>query len=92
MQLKYNAKESLEVWAAKVEHSELAWAKQEIARGADPAVTAERMAERIVKKMLHPLIKEKASLAPEYDANASRKRYEAAFINRTQPPADHVID
>jgi len=92
MRLKYNPEESLEVWAAKVEQNELAWAKREIACGSDPAVTAERMAERIVKKMLHPWLKEKASLTPEYDAEASRKSYEAAFINRTQPPADHVTD
>ena len=92
MRLKYNPEEPLETWAAKVEQSELAWAKREIARGADPAVTAERMAGRIIKKMLHPWIKEKTSSAPEYNAEASRQRYEAAFINRTQPPADHITD
>jgi glutamyl-tRNA reductase len=92
MRLKYNPKESFEQWAQKVEQHETAWARREIERGADPAITVERMADRIIKKMLHPLIKEKTSSAPEYDAEASRKRYEAAFSNRTQPPADHIID
>jgi len=92
MRLKYNPKESFEQWAQKVEQSELAWAKKELAKGTDPAVVAERMADRILKKMMHPWLKERTSLPLDYDPEDSRKRYEAAFINRTQPPADHITD
>jgi glutamyl-tRNA reductase len=92
MRLKYNPGETLESWAERVEAHEMAWARQEIARGADTAATLERVADRIVKKMLHPLIKERASQMPDYDTEASRERYRAAFADRTELPPDHVSD
>lgn len=92
MRLKYNPGESLESWAERVEAHEIAWARQELAKGAGPAATLERMADRIVKKMLHPIIKERASQVPDYDIEASRERYRAAFASRTELPPDHVID
>lgn len=92
MRLKYDPDESLASWAERVEAHEMAWAKREIDKGADPYATLERVADRIVKKMLHPVIKERASQMPDYDTEASRERYRAAFANRTELPPDHVSD
>lgn len=70
---------------------ELDRAFRRIKNGLDPNVAAEEMANRITKKILHPIIKSLKE-TPEFDVTASRKEYEEYYIKKNKPTADHMND
>lgn len=70
---------------------ELDRALRRVKNGLDPNIAAEEMANRITKKILHPIIKSLKE-TPDFDVSASRKEYEEYYIKRMKPTADHMND
>lgn len=70
---------------------ELDRALRRVRNGIDPNVAAEEMANRITKKILHPIIKSLKE-TPDFDISASRREYEEYYIKRMKPTADHMND
>lgn len=91
MRIKPN--ESLESWAQRVHEFELAQAKRELAKGTDINLVMEAMAARIQQKMLHPVFAAiRESAGGSYDAEASKKAYEEAYLKKNSPKADHLTE
>lgn len=70
---------------------ELDRALRRVRNGIDPNIAAEEMANRITKKILHPIIKSLKE-TPDFDVSASRREYEEYYIKRMKPTADHMND
>lgn len=82
--------ETYEQWVNRVTAFELANAKKDIANGISAEQALEDMSNRIMKKLMHPLlvaIREDAS--SNFDAEKSRASYFEKMQNRA-PVADHV--
>ena len=78
-------------WLERVRLSELALAKKALRNGLDINLVLEAMSERIVKKMLHPILTDLRNIQSPFDVQKHRLDYESAMRNR-KPVADHVTD
>jgi glutamyl-tRNA reductase len=81
-----------EEWANIVQEFELLVAKRNLANGEDINTVLNKMALRIQKKMLHPIIAAIKDIKIDLDMDASRKAYEDAYLTKNFPKADHVDD
>jgi glutamyl-tRNA reductase len=70
---------------------ELDRALRRVKNGLDPNIAAEEMANRITKKILHPIIKSLKE-TPDFDVSASRREYEEYYIKKNRLTADHMND
>jgi len=70
---------------------ELDRALRRVKNGLDPNIAAEEMANRITKKILHPIIKSLKE-TPDFDISASRREYEEYYIKKNRLTADHMND
>lgn len=90
--MKYNSKESYEVWVRKVEAFELDIAKKRLAKGDAPEDILDAMARRMMEKMLHPIFKSLEPPPPTMqEIQESRRRYEES-MKMIGPKADHIVD
>jgi glutamyl-tRNA reductase len=78
-------------WLERVRLAELALAKKALQTGSDINLVLEAMSERIVKKMLHPILTDLRNVPSPFDVQKNRLDYELAMSNR-KPVADHVSD
>jgi glutamyl-tRNA reductase len=79
-QIRYSPEYTIEQWAEMVYDHELAQARADIAAGADADSVLEQMSKRIRDKMVLPHIQKiKQEKASTFDAEASRRSYEAAM-------------
>lgn len=88
--MRQHPNETYEQWVERVRAFELAEALKEIRRGADVNLVMEAMSERIMKKLMHPLlvaVKENARI--DFDPVANRTAYFEKMKNH-KPIADHV--
>ena len=76
-------------WLERVRLAELALAKKALHNGSDINLVLEAMSERIVKKMLHPILTDLRNVRTPFDLQQNRLDYESAMRNRG-PVADHV--
>ena len=76
-------------WLERVRLAELALAKKALHNGSDINLVLEAMSERIVKKMLHPILTDLRNVRTPVDLQQNRLDYESAMRNRG-PVADHV--
>ena len=83
--------ENYNEWLERVRLAELALAKKALHNGSDINLVLEAMSERIVKKMLHPILTDLRNIQTPFDIQKHRLDYESAMRNR-RPAADHVSD
>jgi glutamyl-tRNA reductase len=83
--------ENYSEWLERVRLAELDLAKKALHNGSDINLVLEAMSERIVKKMLHPILTELRNVQTPFDIQKHRSDYESAMRNR-KPVADHVED
>jgi glutamyl-tRNA reductase len=83
--------ENYNEWLERVRSAELALAKKALRNGSDINLVLEAMSERIVKKMLHPILTDIRNVPLPFDIQQNRLDYESAMRNR-KPVADHVAD
>lgn len=96
MNIKYcmriEPEESFEQWALRVQKFELARAKKELDSGIDVNLVMEAMSARIQEKLMYPIYKAIKESKSKFDAEASRKAYEEAYLKKNSPKADHLTD
>lgn len=88
-----NQHETYEQWAERSRQYELAQAHKEILTGEDPVKVLEKMAYRLIEKMLYPLynfLKEEQELT--YNSQLSKSQYDEYFIIKgLKPKPDHIV-
>jgi glutamyl-tRNA reductase len=88
-----NQNETYEQWAERSRQYELAQAHKEILTGEDPVKVLEKMAYRLIEKMLYPLynfLKEEQELT--YNSQLSKSQYDEYFIIKgLKPKPDHIV-
>ena len=90
MVMKPNPNESYESWAGRVRMFEQGAAMQEIAQGKDAEVVLERMARRIMDKLMHPLYAAIRANVKTTDLDISKQSYKEKYLDRNSPKADQV--
>lgn len=88
--MRVNEGESYESWCERVRMFEHGWAMQEIAQGKDVNETLEKMARRIMDKLLHPLFTAIRNVPVTDDVEASKRSYEEKYLKYNSPKADQV--
>jgi len=85
--------EPFEDWCNRVKLFEHGEALKRLAKGDDPHLVMEEMANRMSAKMLHPIYKAiKESFVTEYDPEKSKREYEEKYLRYHTPVADHVVN
>ena len=88
--MKPNPNESYESWVNRVRMFEHGAALQDIAQGKDVEVVMERMARRIMDKLMHPLYAAIRDNVKITDSDSSKQSYKEKYLNYNSPKADQV--
>ena len=94
--MKYNPSETLEQWGKRVELYEYGSALQELANKKDIEKVMSAMAERIINKMMHPImvaLNDKTLTEVErIELEVGRIRYQREYLDRFAAKPDHILD
>jgi glutamyl-tRNA reductase len=82
--------ESYQSWAERVRMFEQGSAMQKLAQGEDADLVIERMARRIMDKLMHPVYSAIRESVKTGDLEESRKSYKEKYLDHNAPKADHV--
>jgi glutamyl-tRNA reductase len=86
--------ESYEDWIKRAQTYEYGRALQKIAEGMDPVKALEEMSNRLVNKLLHPVLTAVNNLpkSDNYNAEESLRYYKENYLDRFPRVADHIDD
>jgi glutamyl-tRNA reductase len=90
--MRIKPEESFEEWAKRVHSFELDQARKDLAKGLPIDEVLESMSNRIQQKLMYPILKAIKENKTEYNAEASKKAYEEAYLKYNSPKADHLTD
>jgi len=82
--------ESYESWVNRVRMFEHGSALQDIAQGKDVEVVMERMARRIMDKLMHPVYTAIRDSVKTEDISISKQTYKEKYLDHNKPKADQV--
>ena len=91
MELIYKNGEDYNSWLSRIHEHELKIANAKLLKGIPINVILEEMSKRMMKKILHPILKELNNISNNYNIEESKKSYNAA-MKHNRPAADHVLD
>ena len=89
--MKYDPNEPYEKWTERVRIFEYGRALQRIAGGDSIELVMEEMSQKIMHKLLHPILMSiRTPMPTKEEIQKSRERYEEIYLKRNKPAADHV--
>ncbi len=83
--------ENYEQWILSAQEYEQDLATKKLAQGQDPYSVMEEFAQRLIKKLLHPVYQQlQEENKTDVDAAQNKKIYEETYLKKTKPAADQV--
>lgn len=84
--------ESYEQWAKRVEQYEFGRGLMDLAHGTDPEQVMHTTSQRIVNKLMHPILEALNSIPSDYNSEQSQQHYQMHYRDQFGPKSDHVKD
>jgi len=84
--------ESYENWIKRVKQYETGRALMDLARGDDPEQVMHNVSQRIVNKLMHPILQAINSMPSDYNSLESQEHYLTNYQKRFDPKPDHIKD